>query len=328
MAQTELLHVLLSQIIEPDEGLRKVDPSTEQFLEMVESVRVAGIMNPINIRRFNDGRFGLVDGLQRLTAARYAGLETIPAQVISVADGDLMEAQILANIHKIETRPVEYSRGLLAILQANPFMTRSELSAKLAKTSAWLSERLGLLKLTEEIGKMVDAEQIGLSNAYSLAKLQPPEEQAAFVDRAISMPSPQFMATVNGRVKELRDAKRQGRDAKPAEFTPIAILRGRADLIEEMNSKSFASTLTVKNNINDPVTAFQMGIKWALNLDPDSIIVQTAKDAERKVELARKNADKTEERRKQRASEAADKAAKLQHDVDEALKAKIAAGLK
>jgi len=324
MAQTVLKHIALSDIVPPDEGLRKVNLEGEKFMGMVESVRLKGIMNPINVRELPTGKYGLVDGLHRFTSASFAGLTTIPAQVIECSDAELMEAQIIANLHKVEVHPVEYSRGLLTILQSNPLLTRAELSAKLAKTTSWLSERLGLLDLEESIGTMVDADQIGLSNAYSLAKLDP-VEQLEFVDRAISMPPAQFMATVNGRVKEIRDAKRQGRDPKAAEFQPVAVIRSRAELVEESINKTQASLLTVKFNINDPVSAFQLGIQWAIKMDPDSVLVQVAKDAERKAEKARINAEKDVERRDKRAKEAVAKAAKLAEDAAAAIAAKIAA---
>jgi ParB family chromosome partitioning protein len=102
-------------------------------------------------------------------------------------------------VHKIETKPVEYSKAILKIIEGNPLLSREELATSLAKTSSWLSERLGLLKLTEEIGKLVDSGEIKLSNAYALAKL-PPEEQSDFVDRALTMPPQQFTPTVNARV--------------------------------------------------------------------------------------------------------------------------------
>jgi ParB/RepB/Spo0J family partition protein len=320
MAQTQLLHIPIVKIHEPDTALRKVDRETEEYQGLVESIRMKGVMNPINVRELKDPQtgeliYGLVDGLQRLNASKDAGLETIPAQVIALADGELIEAQILANVHKIETKPVEYSRALLKVLENNPLMTRSELAARLAKTTPWISERLGLLKLDEEIGKMVDADEIGLSNAYALAKL-PPEEQVQFVDRAISMPPQQFAATVNARVKELRDAKRAGRDAKPAEFAPVPILRSRTELLTEKDHPAAGPVLIGKNNITNPLEAFRMAVAWAISLDPDSIEIQRVKDEERKEELKRKKEANTIERKKQRAKEAAEKAALLQKEAE------------
>jgi ParB/RepB/Spo0J family partition protein len=319
--KTQLKHVPLDQIHEPDEALRKVDKSREEYAGLVESIRIQGVMNPITVRELVDSdtgevTYGLVDGLQRFSASKDAGKQSIPCHVISCEDGQLIEAQIMANVHKIETKPVEYSRALLKILQNNPLMTRVDLATRLAKTGAWISERLGLLKLTDEIGKLVDEDKIGLSNAYALAKL-PQEEQADFVDRAMTMSPQQFTPTVNARVKEIRDAKRQGKDAAPEEFQPVPILRSRKELVAELEVQQTASALCNEVKPKDAVAAFLLGIKWALNMDPRSVEVQKARDEERRAERARLKEQSSLERKKKRAAEAAEKAAQLKREAEE-----------
>lgn len=319
---TDLKHINVSEIYEPEEGLRKVDRTKEDYLGLVESIRMKGIFNPITVRELQDedGKtiYGLVDGLQRLNASRDAGKETIPCHVIDVEEGKLLESQIIANVHKIETKPVEYSKAILKIIEGNPLLSREELATSLAKTPSWLSERLGLLKLTEEIGKLVDSGEVKLSNAYALAKL-PPEEQADFVDRALTMPPQQFTPTVNARVKEIRDAKRKGRDSAPAEFQPVAVLRGRADILNELEQGRLVGELL--KDISTPKEAFQMALKWCLNLDPQSAELQKAKDEERKAERKRQQEKSKTERTRKRAEEAAKKAAELKAEAEELEKA-------
>ena len=281
--KTTLARITLEKIFEPDEALRKVDRSTEEYMGLVESVRMKGVMNPITVRELpsEDGEqiFGLVDGLQRLSASKDSGKEDIPCHIISVADGELIEAQIMANVHKIETKPVEYSKALLNILTNNPLLTRTELANRLAKTSGWISERLGLLKLTDDVGKLVDEGKIGLSNAYAMAKL-PPEEQPDFVDRAMTMTPQQFAPTVNARTKEIRDANRKGKDAKPEEFQPIALLRSKKELENELITGQVGPMLCELCQPATPVDGFSLGIAWAINLDVKSIEVQKAQDEE------------------------------------------------
>lgn len=321
---TELKHIELELIHEPDEALRKVDKSKEEYVGLVDSIRIQGVMNPITVRELKDEdtgdlTYGLVDGLQRFSASKDAGKTSIPCHVISCEDGKLIEAQIMANVHKIETKPVEYSRALLKILQNNPLMSRSELGSRLAKTPTWISERLGLLKLTEAIGKLVDEDKIGLSNAYALAKL-PPEEQPDFVDRAMTMTPQQFTPTVNARVKEIRDAKRKGKDAAPEEFKAVPLLRTRKELVEEFEKASFGPALCKEfkpKSVND---AFALAVAWALNMDPRSQEIQKARDEERRAEKARQKEASSLERKRKRAAEAAEKAATLKKEAEEAEK--------
>jgi len=326
-APTTLLHIKLSDIREPDKSLRAVDRDTEKFQGLVDSIRVNGVMNPINVREIKDPEtgeivYGLVDGLQRFTASKDAGKDTIPAQVLSISDAELLEAQIIANVHKIETKPVEYSKALLEVLANNPLLTRAELAETLSKTPSWISERLGLLKLSDEIGELVDAGDVGLSNAYSLAKL-PEEEQAQFVERAIAMTPQEFAPTVAARVKELREAKREGRAAGEAVFEAVAILKSRKDIVAAREGGDVAVTLVKSSKVKNPVDAFNLALAWALTLDPVGVEAQKAKDEERKANAKVRTEKNKLEKRQKRAKEAAEKAAKLQKETkeDEALAA-------
>lgn len=319
--ENQLLNINLGEIREPDEALRACDRTTEKYLGLVDSIKLQGVMNAISVREIKDPEtgdivYGLVDGLQRYSAAKDAGRETIPAQVICLSDAEILEAQIIANVHKIETRPIEYSKALVKVLQENPLMTRSELAAKLAKTSAWISERMGLLKLNEQIQALVDSGDIGLSNAYALAKL-PEDEQNDFADRALSMAPTNFASAVAARAKEIRDAKAQGRAAGPAEFAPIPMLKSRKDLETEIISQTAAEVLVAQVGVTDPVAAFTLGLSWALTLDPTGVEFQKARDDERKAENERRKEANAIERKKKRAKEAAEKAAKLQKEADE-----------
>lgn len=322
--KTILKHIPLGDIREPDKALRKVDKTKEDYAGLVESIRVKGIMNPITVRELKDEDtgetlYGLVDGLQRFNGAQDAGLDTIPAQVISCKDGELIEAQVMANVHKIETKPVEYSRALLKILQDNPLLPKSELATRLAKSGAWISERLGLLKLTDSIGKLVDEDKVGLSNAYALAKL-PVDEQGNYVDRAMTMTPQQFAPAVNARVKELRDAKRKGKDAAPEEFLAIPLLRTRKELVAEMETPQSGPTLCKEFKPTKPQDAFALGIKWSLNMDPRSQAVQKARDEERRANLKKERETSDLERKRKRAAAAAAKATLLKAEAEEAEK--------
>lgn len=323
----DLKNIAVAEIYEPEDALRKVDRQSEAYLGLVESIRKDGVMNPISVRELEDPEdksktvYGLIDGLQRLNASRDAGLEEIPCHVLDIEEGKLLESQIIANVHKIETKPVEYSKAILRIIEANPMLSREELASTLSKTPSWLSERLGLLKLTDEIAKLVDDGEIKLSNAYALAKL-PPEEQPDFVDRALTMSPQQFTPTVNARVKELRDAKRKGQDAKPEEFQPVPILRGRAEIIAELENSQLVGSLI--KGISDPKEAFQMALKWSLNLDPVSAENQKVKDEERKAERKRQAEKSAIERKRKKAEEAAKKAEELKKEAEQLEKEGVA----
>lgn len=308
--------IALAAIRENPSALRPVNRESEEYQGLVDSIRQRGVMNPIVVREVKDPasgemHYGLIDGLHRYTAAQDAGLTEIPCNVMSMNDAEVLEAQVLANIHKVETRPVEYSRQLMRILSANPLMTIAELSKRLSLSPAWLSERLGLIKLDGPIATLVDENKIGLSNAYALAKL-PVEDQAGYVERAMTMQPQEFVPTVNARVKEIRDAKRQGRDPAKQEFIPVPHMRKIGEINEEVERGEIADTLIREVKPKNPKEAFLLALQWVRHMDPLSIEAARAKDADRRRKEEQDRNDRKAKREQERAEKARQAAGELQ----------------
>ena len=280
---------------------------------LVDSIKQQGLLTAISVRERQDPDTGekyyeLIDGLHRFSACKDAVLETIDVIVKDFDDDQVLEAQIMANLHKIETRPVEYSKQLRRIMARNPLMTESELAHKLGKSGQWVRERLGLNKITNEnIASLIDEGKIGLASAYALAKL-PEDEMADYIDRAMTLPVEEFVPLVNKRVKEIKEERRKGRDASPQEFQPVAHMQKMRAVKDELENAAVAKRLIATTETTNPVDAFILGLKWVLHLDPESIIVQKERDEKRKAEreeAKKKRADEREAKKSEEEKEAA-----------------------
>lgn len=313
IAKTKLRSIPLSKIRENPVALRQVNKQDESYIGLVDSIRTYGVYMPILVREVKDAEtgeigYGLVDGLQRFTASQDAGRAEIPANVVSLSDAEVLEAQIITNVHRVETRPVEYSNQLMRILAGNPTMTINELAGKLAKSPSWVSERLGLVKLESAIAALVDEGKVNLSNAYALAKL-PPDEQANFVDRAMTMTPQEFVPTVNSRVKEIRDAKRQGRDTTPQEFIPVPHLQKLSEIKTEHEFPTIGPVLVTQTGAKTALEGFKLGIAWALHMDPNSVAEAKRKDEARREAVEAEKIKRRKEREEKRQLEASAAAA-------------------
>ena len=314
MSSPDVRVIAVTSIRENPVALRAVDRESEEFIGLRDSIAEKGILNPISVRErrevLPDGAgtqsyFEIIDGLHRYTAGIEAGLEEFPVLVCDLSDSETLEAQILANVHKIETRPVEYTKQLQRILAQNPTMTLSDLASKLAKSPSWIQQRLGLLKLEPSIQQLVDDSKIKLYNAYVLAKL-PHEEQIHFVDQAMTMTPGEFAPTVQARAKELKDAQRQGRVATAVGvFIAVPKLRKMADLKLELESGVFGPQLLAREQITEPLAGFQMGVKFAMCLDPVSIVIAKEKFDTQKKAVEEARAKRKAEREAKRVAEAA-----------------------
>lgn len=307
--ENKLRHIPIAQIRERPDALRAVNKDTEEFRGLVDSIRDNGVINAITVREAKDKDtgakyFSLVDGLHRFTAAGEAGLFEIPAQILDVDDAKAHEIQLMANLHKVETKPMEYTKLLTRILGNHPTMTQAELAKTLSVSPTWLGQRMGLLKLDKRIGELVDAGTINLSNAYVLAKL-PPEEQGNFVDRAMTMGTGEFAGQVNARQKELRDARREGRAAQPTEFVPVPHIRKISELKQELDKPEILPLIVREGNLNTPAAIIRATLEWALHLDKHSVDAARAKDEARKRQAEEDKAARKKEREERKAAAAA-----------------------
>lgn len=319
----QLAKVPIGEIRENPVALRAVNREGEGFLGLVDSIKQKGFLGALTVRKNRDGETGtefyeLIDGLHRLSAARDAGIDEIQVDIVDLDDAEVLEAQMMLNMHTIETRPVEYSRQLRRILAMNHMMTEAELAAKLGKSSSWIGARLGLNKIeSEQITGLINEGKIKLANAYALAKL-PVEEQQNWVERAMTEGPDVFVPACNQRLKEIKAAAKAGKDASAEQFTPTPHMQKLGDVKEELDSGKVAKALGVKDKV-----AWIAAIQWVLHLDPKSVEAQEAKFNQQQAEKAQRKKDRAAEAAKkktEKADKAATEAKKAQAEAEAATK--------
>jgi ParB/RepB/Spo0J family partition protein len=308
-----LKEIPLRQIRESKVALRDVDKEDEKYLGLVDSIRDHGVMNAIVVREIGkeDGEmvYGLIDGLQRFTASGDAGKPTIPAQIL--------EAQIIANVHKIETKKFQYAKQLEKILAENPFMTMNELAGRLNKSAQWLSDQLNLSKLPNEVGTLVDEGKIGLSNAYVLSKL-PVEEMANFIERAMTQQPGEFAPQVNSRMKEIREARRQGREAQGETFNGVPYLQKMAPIKAELDQPTAIKHLLETQQPKTPIEAAKLTLAWVLMIDPITLTERQRKYEEKRSQDKAEKEKRDKEKLARKSVEAQKVAAQLREKADAA----------
>lgn len=306
--EAKLKRIPLGDIREGSISFRKVNKKDPKYLQLVDSVRQDGILNAVSVREGDTDENGkkvynLIDGLNRFNAARDAGLDVIPAQVFTMNQTQVMKAQLIANVHKIEPKAAQYSEQLIRILNAEPTMTIEDLAKDLSRSVSWLKERLKLVNLPEHVQKMVDDKVIGLTNAYTLADLHElaPDEVNNFLDRAQTEPPDQFAPAIQNRVKAIRDARKAGKKENPEDankYTPYPHARKPVEIKAEFNSPTVGEKVCQAMKVATPVDGFAAGIAWVLRMDPVSIEEDTkAFDSKRQAEKDEREARKKEKER-------------------------------
>ena len=79
----------------------------EKMQDLVESVKINGVLTPVLLRMDENEEYEMVSGHRRMHAAQLAGLTTIPAIVRELSDDDAIVVMVDANIQREELLPSE-----------------------------------------------------------------------------------------------------------------------------------------------------------------------------------------------------------------------------
>ena len=97
-----------------------VDPKSDQprkyfdkeaLEELAESIRENGLLQPILVREYGDGRYQIISGERRFRACRLAGMDMIPAYIRDANDQGMLEMAIVENIQRENLNPIEEALG-------------------------------------------------------------------------------------------------------------------------------------------------------------------------------------------------------------------------
>lgn len=301
----------VAHLRECEGGLRTLDKDSEDYRKLVESVRVKGFFGAITVRLMEDpvtqaSYYQIVDGLHRWSAAKECGLTEIPCVIVNYNDDEFAEVQLMANVNRVATRPADVSKQLLRIINNNPMISEQELAARLGNSVQWVQQRLSLGKITDDgIRELINNGSMKLGNAVMLAKL-PEDEQADFLEQALSMQSSEFVPLVNERVSAIRAARRSGdSDTATKVFDPKPMLRKLTDIAAMHESGNITSLL---GNITDPAEAASFALAWVIRMDEESIRERQAEYDDRETKKAAAAELRKAEREAKKKADAQEKA--------------------
>jgi ParB family chromosome partitioning protein len=157
--------------ITPNEYQPRREFNDATLTELVTSIKEKGIIQPIIVRKTAENSYRLIAGERRWRAAQMAGLSTIPAIVKDVAPGEALELALIENIHREDLTPLETAEAFQRLI--NEFnMTHDELSRKVGKDRATITNYLRILKLPPDIKKWIADGSLTMGHAKALLQIE------------------------------------------------------------------------------------------------------------------------------------------------------------
>lgn len=158
----------------PDQPRRDFDP--DSLMELSDSIREIGIIQPITLRKIKEGDYQIIAGERRFRAAGMAGLKAIPAYIRTADDENVMEMALIENIQREDLNSMEVALACQNLLEVYD-MTQEQLSTRIGKKRATIANYIRLLKLPAEIQVALKNKQIDMGHARALLAIDDPMKQ-------------------------------------------------------------------------------------------------------------------------------------------------------
>jgi len=162
--------------IHPDEvDVNPYQPRTsfdeEALADLAQSISELGIIQPITVRKINDGSYQLVSGERRLRASKLAKLDSIPAFVREANDQESLEMALVENIQREDLDPIEIALSYQRLIDEID-LTQESMSKRVGKKRSTITNYLRLLKLHPKVQGALRRREIMMGHGRALMAVE------------------------------------------------------------------------------------------------------------------------------------------------------------
>jgi ParB family chromosome partitioning protein len=157
----------------------------ESLAALTASIREVGVLQPVLVRDVGSGEYELVAGERRWRAAKRAGLPAIPAILKAVNELHSVEQALIENLHREDLNPLEEAGAYQQLIE-DFGLTHEQLSARVGRSRAVITNTLRLFQLPPAVQKLVGDGQLSAGHARALLGTPDRAFQEALARRAVT----------------------------------------------------------------------------------------------------------------------------------------------
>ena len=244
---SEMAEVAIANII-PNPLQPRHTFDDEALTELSASIANLGVIQPITLRRRNDGKYTIISGERRWRASQMAGLETMPAYIREVDDEDLHAMALVENIQRQDLNAIEIALGMQRLIEECG-LTQEAMAEKVGKKRSTVSNYMRLLGQPSEVQLALKEGIISMGHAKAIAALNAEEQIKAMkrcVKKGLSVRQAEALAR---KMSEERTADIDTENEEyPESFSKLVdeLERLLSDNISIKRTKSGASRITIE----------------------------------------------------------------------------------
>jgi ParB family chromosome partitioning protein len=226
---------LSPSMIEPNPFQPRREFAEESLRELADSIKTHGMLQPLVVRENEDG-YQLIAGERRLRAAGIAGLSLVPAVVEKADDERMLMVALVENIQREDLGALDEAAAYQELIDRFS-LSQAEVARRVGKDRSTVANTIRLLKLPEEIKRLISAGRIAAGHARPILSLSDPADQLALAKQIVE-------GGLSVREAEKRSRKK-GTGAKkgPAEPQPPEIAA-----LEDKLKRHFGTRVQIRSN--------------------------------------------------------------------------------
>lgn len=229
-------------LIEPNPFQPRLSFDQAALDELTDSIKTLGLIQPITVRKINEGRFQIISGERRFKACRLAGMLTVPAYVREANDQGMLEMAIVENVQRENLDPIELAMSYQRLID-DCSLTQDEMADRVGKKRATVANTLRLLRLPAKVQHDIKVGVLSAGHAKALLGVESPEIQEQLCDIAVRddlsvRQLEELVRKMNGRKKTSGQRSAAASTRLPEEY----------DRVKEQFGLYFSNSVTFRRN--------------------------------------------------------------------------------
>lgn len=148
----------------------------EKIKELAQTIKTHGMIQPIVVRKIDEGKFEIIAGERRWRAVQFLGWDKISSIIRDMTDSETASIALIENLQREELTVIEEAHAYAKLLELHS-LTQEALAQRLGKNQSTIANKLRLLKLPDEVQSALLNKIITERHARALIKLKDKEKQ-------------------------------------------------------------------------------------------------------------------------------------------------------
>ena len=162
-------------MVEPNRDQPRKNFDENALLELAESIKQYGLLQPILVQD-RKTYYEIIAGERRWRAAKLAGLKKVPVIIRNLTEQEIVEISLIENIQREDLNPIEEALAYKKLLTEFN-LKQEEVAERVSKSRTAVTNSMRLLKLCDDVQKMVVEDKLSTGHARAILSIEDPEEQ-------------------------------------------------------------------------------------------------------------------------------------------------------